>query len=162
MLGGSGLGDIWSNFDPETAPGLIKAARHARTNGASKLGGPRGTDQGWLHLMRGPETPQVGEADGVLYWQPGRYPTLPSYARMVTFAGPQKLSNWRVRRYSPWIERFYPGPKIDPSEPLPDGIASRAGRAAAMARGKRSILALEREARRRRMIRGGREFARAP
>ena len=124
VLGGVGLGDIWANFDPETAPALIKAERMRRSlDGRKVMGGPRGTDQAWLHLCRGPETPHVSAADGVLYWRPGSYPRLPSYARMVVFAGAQKLSNWRVKRYSPWVENFYPGPKIDANEPLPAGLA---------------------------------------
>ena len=95
----------------------------------------------------------------MLYWRPGQYPTLPSYARVVTFAGPMQPSNWRVKRYRPWVERFYPGPRIDPSEPLPDGIAGEPV-PPPKANRRLSHLALEREARRRRMIRGGREFAR--
>ena len=157
VLGGVGSSDIWTSFDPDTAPALIKAARVAR-NPTTRMGGPRGTDQAWLALCRGPDTPHVSAADGVLYWRPGSYPRLPAYARMVTFAGAQKLSNWRVKRYSPWVEDFYPGPKIDPAEPLPAGLAIEPVALPKQTR-RRGVVALEREARRRLKIRGGREFA---
>jgi hypothetical protein len=164
VLGGVGSARIWAEFDPSTAPLMIKHARRLRNGGTSRLGGPRGTDQAWLHLICPPQTPSVSARDGVLYWQPGRYPVLPRHARMVTFAGAMKPSNWRVNRYSPWMADFYPGPVAIAGEPLPH-LPELAVENAPLPLPPRKISVVNQERRARltrRKIKLGREFAPLP
>ena len=113
-------------FDPETGTGLDQG-RADRAQSHDQAGRPARHRSGMAGPMPRAETPHVSAADGVLYWRPGGIRRLPSYARMVVFAGPQKLSNWRVKRYSPWVEEFYPGPKIDPTPAATGGSGHRAG-----------------------------------
>lgn len=95
--------DIWTEFDPDTSPAFVRALRGGFKNG------PRGTDQAWLHHMRGPGTPHWSVTDGIVHWgKGGAYRARPEFARIVTFPGLTKPDSYKVRRRSPWIKSYWP------------------------------------------------------
>jgi hypothetical protein len=94
--------DIWTEFDPDTSPAFVRELRGGLKNG------PRGTDQAWLHHMRGPDTPHWSATDGILHWGRHASRTLPEHARILTFPGLEKPDSDKVRRRSPWIKAYWP------------------------------------------------------
>jgi hypothetical protein len=66
--------EIWREFDPETTPGRVQAARNCI-----------GSDQAWLRVRLGKSIPRFTNADGVYEYR--QFKTLPSNARLVFFSG---------------------------------------------------------------------------
>lgn len=94
--------DIWTEFDPDTSPTFVRELRGGLKNG------PRGTDQAWLHHMRGEDTPSWSSTDGILHWGKHASRVMPEHARILTFPGLEKPDSEKVRRRSPWIKAYWP------------------------------------------------------
>jgi hypothetical protein len=141
VLGGSaGNEDIWQDFDPERSPDYIRSLREGRS------GGPRGTDQAWLHVKRDASTAHVSATDGVFHWAVRRFRSLPENARLVTFPGSTKMTDPRVQRVSPWLAQYYPVNGGDPANGLP--VVKPWAAVADVSGGRlRSIMKMRREAR---------------
>ena len=101
--------DIWTEFDPERAPTLVRELRKGLK------GGPRGTDQAWLHAMRDDRTPHWTCEDGILHWGKHAGRVMPEHARILTFPGLEKPDADKVRRRSPWVKNYWPLPGDDAS-----------------------------------------------
>lgn len=102
MLTAGARPEVWESFDPETSPGISHAAKC------------RGSDQGWMSYVLGPNEATWGRADGVWSYQDEILKRrgitlaehLPKGARVVAFHG--VIDPWhRLAIRTPWIREHY-------------------------------------------------------
>ncbi len=93
---------VWTQFNPEKSPEKTMVAGH------------RGSDQGWLSYILGPNEATWGRSDGVYSYRKHIAPhgnTLPDGARLVSFHG--RHDPWAYQcQHVKWIHQHYP--KMEP------------------------------------------------
>ncbi len=88
--------EVWSRFDPGTAPSMAAAA------------GFTGTDQAWMAYVLGPGEAVWTRDDGVMHFRLDCTPDLPGHSRIVFFPGAAKMHLPTTRRVAPWIDQRFP------------------------------------------------------
>jgi hypothetical protein len=89
---------VWTEFDEEKSPAIA-----ARANA-------RGSDQGWLSYILGPNEATWGRKDGVYSFRKHLFPLgekIPSDVRIVSFHG--HADPWGyVAQHFKWVRKHYP------------------------------------------------------
>lgn len=89
---------VWTTFDPETSPGIARAARH------------HGSDQAWISYCLGPGEARFSRQDGIYSYRNEIAPTgrgLPSDARLVMFHGCFDPWEDKTRAIAPWVREHW-------------------------------------------------------
>lgn len=86
--------DVWTDFDPNSSPGIARAA------------GCGGSDQAWMSYKLWPPEDSWSMADGLfkLKWLNG---VVPAEAKMIFTSGDKPPWDRTVQRKHPWIQEYW-------------------------------------------------------